>query len=38
MDKKAADGFVNASLSIDETRGIKDEEEQGEDAEGISYQ
>lgn len=28
MDKKAADGFVNASLLIDETRGIKDEEEQ----------
>lgn len=28
MEKKAAPGFVNASLAIDITRGVKDEEEQ----------
>ena len=28
MEMKAAAGFVNASLAVDNTRGIKDEEEQ----------
>ena len=28
MEMKAAAGFVNASLAVDHTRGIKDEEEQ----------
>lgn len=28
MEKKAAAGFVNASLSVDKTRGVKDAEEQ----------
>lgn len=28
MERKAAAGFVNASLAVDRTRGIKDEEEQ----------
>ena len=32
MEMKAAAGFVNASLAVDNTRGIKDEEEQELDA------
>ena len=28
MEMRAADGFVNASLAVDQTRGVKDDEEQ----------
>ncbi|MFQ9387711.1 MAG: hypothetical protein ACLR1V_01820 [Coprococcus sp.] len=32
MEMKAAAGFVNASLAVDHTRGIKDERRAGTDA------